>query len=213
MSFWKTDAHSDARSLARAFIARNSLMVALLAACPIRLKNFAALETQERLRKIGETWWIFIKDTKSKRADHRPVPDFLTGAIERYLDAYRPILLGNSVDPEKGRNSHCLMRHRIPAEATSALWISRLRGPMGYGQVERVITQTSYRLIGVSISPHLFRVAAATTAALYSQSPHLAGALLQHSDERITIEHYIRANSLSVTRQFAALIGNLRDGP
>ena len=82
---------------------------------------------------------------------------------------------------------------------------------MSYGQVERIITATSYRLIGVCLSPHLFRVAGATAAALYSPSPHLGSALLQHSNERITNEHYVRANSLSVARKVAAMIGNLRE--
>jgi hypothetical protein len=165
-----------------------ALMVALLAACPIRLKNFAALETQECFRKIGETWWIFLKDTKSRRPDHRPVPDFLAGAIERYLEVYRPILLSNSVDQETNGTSHRSRRRKSkkvsPARITSALWISRFGGPMSYGQVQRVITETSYRLINVCLSPHLFRVAGATTAALYSPSPHLGSALYSASQER-----------------------------
>ena len=182
VAFWEIDAASQARPFARAFSARNALMVAQLAACPIRLKNFSALETQERFR------WIFLNDTKSRRPDHRPVPDFLAGAIERYLEAYRPTLLSNSVDQETNGNNHRSRRRKStrvsPARITSALWISRFGDPMSYGQVECVITATSYRLIGVCLSPHLFRVAGATAAALYSPSPHLGSALLQHSNER-----------------------------
>ena len=76
VSFWKVDFDAEARPLPRAFTARNALMVALLAACPIRLKNFTGLDIGKSFRKIGETWWIFLKDTKSKRPDHRPVPSF-----------------------------------------------------------------------------------------------------------------------------------------
>jgi hypothetical protein len=90
VSFWKVDSDAEARPLARALAARNAVMVALLAACPIRLKNFAALEIGGSFRKIGNTWWIFLKDTKSRRPDHRPVPSFLTSAIERYLDEGPP---------------------------------------------------------------------------------------------------------------------------
>ena len=97
-----------------------------------------------------------------------------------------------------------------PAETTSALWTSRLSSPLSYGGVERIITETTYQLLDVAISPHLFRVAAATTAALHApQSPHLGSALLQHSDERITEEHYKRASSLSVARNFAKLVRDL----
>jgi len=138
------------------------------------------------------------------------VPPFFTGAIERYLDLHRPILLGNSVgDP--GRKDHRSRRQKSrrvsPAETASALWISRLSGPLSYDLVERVITETTYKLLRVAVSPHLFRVAGATTAALHAgQSPHLASALLQHSDRRITEEHYKRASSLSVARDFAKLV-------
>jgi len=213
--FWKVDSDTETRPLARAFAARNVLMVALLAACPIRLKNFAGLEIGGSFRKIGKTWWIFLKKTKSRRPDHRPVPSFLTGTIERYLDFYRPILLDNRVGDERRGKGQWSRRQKsmsvCPAETTCALWISRLSGALSYGAVERVITETTYQLIGVAISPHLFRVAAATTAALHAgQSPHLGSALLQHSDERITNECYNRANSLSVAQEFAALIRELR---
>jgi hypothetical protein len=43
---------------------------------------------------------------------------------------------------------------------------------MSHRHSERVITEASYQLIGVCLSPHLFRVAGATTAALYSHDPH-----------------------------------------
>jgi hypothetical protein len=44
--------------LARARQVRNGLMVALLAFCPIRLKNFAALEIGRSFVEIKGTWWI-----------------------------------------------------------------------------------------------------------------------------------------------------------
>ena len=214
VAFWKVDSDAEARPLARAFSARNALMVALLAACPIRLKNFTGLEIGGSFRKIGKTWWIFLKDTKSKRPDHRPVPPFLTGAIERYLDFHRPILLGNPVGNERRDKGHRSRRQKSTrvrsAETTSALWISRLGGALSYGGVERVITETTYQLLAVAVSPHLLRVAAATTATLHAgKSPHLASALLQHSDRRITEEHYQRASSLSVARDFAKLVRDL----
>jgi hypothetical protein len=81
---------------------------------------------------------------------------------------------------------------------------------MSYGGVERVITETTYQLLHVAVSPHLFRVAAATTAALHAgQLPHLGSALLQHADERITNECYNRAGSVSVAREFATLVRDL----
>ena len=156
-------------------------------------------------------------DTKSGRPDHRPVPTFLTGHIECYLNVYRPILLRYSVrdwtwdvipaTDQFPRRIH----NQAFTDHLTALWISRFRGPLTYGAVERAITETTRLTLGVPVNPHLFRAADATSAALHApQSPHFASALLQHSNRGITEEHYIRASSLSVARDFAALIGDLR---
>jgi hypothetical protein len=82
--------------LTRARMFRNGLMVALLAYCPIRLKNFAALEIGRSFVNVDGTWWIVLSaaETKEKREDERPVPDDLTDSIEHYLQVYRPVLAG-----------------------------------------------------------------------------------------------------------------------
>src|SRR6266849_5154720 len=46
--------------LARARGVRNGLMIALLALCPIRLKNFAALEIGHTFKKVHGSWWIAL---------------------------------------------------------------------------------------------------------------------------------------------------------
>src|ERR1700720_3562291 len=46
--------------LARACQVRNGLMVALLALCPIRRKNFAALEIGRSFVKTRGKWWIVL---------------------------------------------------------------------------------------------------------------------------------------------------------
>lgn len=204
------EAEADIHGLpfGRALLVRNGLMVALLELCPIRLRNFAALEIGSTFVRIEGAWWIVLRDTKSGRPDHRPVPTWLTSFIERYLDVYRPILLGYSTSYEA--RSERRKRSIQAAEATSALWIGRLGGPLSYGAVERVVTETTLMTLCVPVNPHRFRTAAATSAALHApHSPHLASALLQHSDRRTTEEHYSRASSLSVARDFAKLVRKL----
>ena len=63
--------------LSRSLMARNGLMVAILAVCPIRLKNFAALEIGRSFQEHNGSWWIVLRNTKSRRPDERPVPDYL----------------------------------------------------------------------------------------------------------------------------------------
>ena len=158
--------------------------------------------------RIEGAWWIVLADTKSGRPDHRPVPTFLTGFVDRYLDVYRPIPLGYSTSHE-ARSERCKKSIRA-AETTSALWIGRFGAPLSYGAVERAVTETTRMTLNVPVNPHRFRTAVATSAALHApQSPYLGSALLQHSDRRTTEEHYNRASSLSVARDFAKLVRKL----
>jgi len=137
--------------LARATQARNGLMVALLALCPIRRKNFAALEIDRSFVEIQGTWWIVLSasETKEKRADERPINELLTPVIDRYLCHHRPVLARTDNPP-------------------SALWLS-----MSYVRVGRVIKLTTLATVGVEMSPHLFRTSAASTAATCGgENPH-----------------------------------------
>jgi hypothetical protein len=80
--------------LSRARMVRNGLMIALLAHYPIRLKNFAALEIGRSLVKVNKVWWIVLSasETKEKRADERPIEDYIGESIDKYLQKYRPTL-------------------------------------------------------------------------------------------------------------------------
>jgi hypothetical protein len=175
-------ANGKLTELGRARGVRNGLMVALLACCPMRLKNFAALEIGRSFVKVGETWWIVLtaSETKEGRADERPAPDFLTPEIDHYLEIYRPILAKRSTDFSK------------------ALWLTSDGGrPMTYAMVGEALTETTRSTVGVPISPHLFRTADASTAAVYGGDfPHLASALLHHSHPCVTEAHYNRATGL-----------------
>jgi integrase len=179
--------------VARARAIRNGLMIALLAVCPIRLKNFAAMEIGNSFKEIDKRWWIALPSasTKSRRPDERCIPEWLNGAIEVYLIKARPILIDS-------------------ASSTNALWISSTTGrAMTKKNLGLLISNITLRALGVNISPHLFRTAAASTAAAYGPgTPHLASALLNHTDARITEEHYNRASSVSASRMYAELLGN-----
>jgi len=211
----EAEANTNSSWLRRALLVRNGLMVALLALCPIRLRNFAALEIGRSFLRLDGGWWIVLDDTKSGRPDHRPVPSFFTGFIESYLSVYRPILLhhstcGSEAPLDLGPKG-APMTTPISTEAASAMWLSRLGTPLSYSQVERAITETTRMTLCVPVNPHRFRTIDATSAALHApESPHLASALLQHADRRTTEEHYNRASSLSVARDFTALIADLR---
>jgi len=177
--------------LARARQVRNGLMVALLALCPIRRKNFASLEIGRSFQKVRGKWWILLSasETKENRPDERPVDELLTPVIDRYLDQHRRVLARTNNQP-------------------SALWLSSSNGmPMMGASVRGVISATTLATVGVDVSPHLFRTSAASTAAILGgENPYLGSALLHHTDSRVTNEHYNRASSLSAAESFRQIV-------
>jgi integrase len=176
----------------RARKVRNGLMLALLTICPTRRKNFAALEIGKTFKHVGGRWWVTIPatETKSRRREERPIALWLNPYINLYLDKARPVLLTGAL------------------QDTNALWISTTtRGPITNRKVSSLISHITKETLGIAISPHLFRAIAATTAAdARGDMPHLASALLGHTDPSITEEHYNRASSLSVGKTYAEII-------
>jgi len=141
---------------------RNGLMIALLALCPIRVKNFAALEIGGTFKQVNSSWWIAVPQFNTKTRtnfEERRVHHCLNDAIEAYLTKSRPALMKSG-------------------KPTSALWISSRTGQRYTTKnLGTLISKITRQTIGVDVSPHLFRTAAATTAAIYGgDTPHLASA-------------------------------------
>jgi len=171
---------------------RNGLMLCTLALCPIRLKNFAELQIGTSFREIQESWWIILpkQATKTKkRPDERRIPEFIRPVVNLYISEARAVL----VDPDR---------------ETNALWISSTTGlPFTKKTLGTLISKLTLETLGIDVSPHLFRTAAATTAAAYAPHlPHLASAVLGHSDPRITEEHYNRASSVNAASVYATIV-------
>jgi integrase len=177
-------------ALARAVGVRNGLLLALLALHPIRIKNFAALTIAHTFLNINGRWWIHLPsdDTKSHHVDERQIPEFITDVVNRYIKTHRPVL--GSGDAEQ-----------------FALWVSSTTGRrLTTKNLGTLISKITRETIGVDVSPHLFRTAAASTAAVYGGNhPHLASAVLAHRDQRVTEEHYNRAMSLSAGEEYASI--------
>jgi integrase len=176
---------------------RNGLMIALLAVCPIRIRNFAFLEIGLSFKKVQDSWWIAVppESTKTGKPEERRIPEFLNLAIELYLDRAWPILIGKK-------------------PVTNALWISSRTGrQITAKNLGTLISKITLRTIGVDVSPHLFRTAGATTAAIYgNETPHLASALLGHDDPRVTHEHYNRTTSMHAAQIYGSIVEQYRNG-
>ena len=183
-------------ALARAAGVRNGLLIALLALHPVRIKNFAALSIGDTFISVDEHWWLHIpaENTKSHRMDERRVPKFVTDLVNRYIQIHRPVLCRG-------------LEHR-------ALWVSSTTGrQFTTKNLGTLISKITSEAIGVDVSPHLFRAAGASTAAVYGRDhPHLASALLNHRDPRVTREHYNFSNNLSAGEEYALIADKYRLG-
>lgn len=179
--------------LTRARMFRNGLMIALLAHYPIRIKNYAALAIGRSIIKFDKVWWIVLTaaETKEKRADERPIEDYLGNMINKYVEIYRSILArGNDAGP--------------------ALWVAETGEPMAQCSVGEVITETTRSTLGVPVNPHMFRASGATTVAIHAgDKPHLGSALLHHSGPRAQ-ENYNRASGISASKAYGSLTRQFR---
>jgi integrase len=183
--------------LARAAGVRNGLIITLLALHPLRIKNFANLRIADTFTNIQGQWWLHIrsKSTKSKRVDERRVPKFVTEIVNRYVNMHHRILCRDSIEE-------------------TALWISSTTGrPMTVKNLGTLISKITRETMGIDVSPHLFRTADASTAAIHGgKFPHLASALLSHRDTRVTDEHYNRTMGMSAGEEYGIIAQLYRQG-
>jgi len=177
-------------NLTRARLVRDGLMVALLALCPIRLRNFAELRIGRQLRRIGDTWWIILEaaETKSDRPDERPVPEILTPYIDRWLECWRPLF-------------------RNPEDA---FWSSIKGGRLAYTYVGQIITETTRRELAVAVNPHLFRDCAIYTIATEAgDRMGIGSGLLQHTDDRTIEKCYNKGAVIGAMRKYQPMLDQL----
>jgi integrase/recombinase XerD len=172
---------------------RDGLMIALLAFIPLRRKNLAAIEIGRHLIREGDTWFIVIPrlETKTRTSIEFAVPDVLEPYLATYLAIVRPLMM---------TRTDC-----------NALWVSPQGGPLTYSAIWPIVTRHSKRHLGVHISPHDARDAAATTWAIAATDRiGIARDLLAHDDLRTTNHHYNRARGIEASRAQAGLIARIR---
>ena len=229
----------EARKLRRAGIeaaksVRDGLIITLLSYCPIRARTFIALELGRTIRKIGDSWWLTLKaeDTKTQKPDERMLPGDVAAMLEVYLASARPLLLANTISPRKHArdptaqiqspraNPDPADSQSIPAAALTAsveaeavptgpLWISCFGKPLNQLGLGDIIADQAKATLGLHVTPHMFRNAAAATAAHLGPSyANLGSALLQHSSSAMT-DHYNKTRTLQGSQAYGRLLRGL----
>jgi integrase len=172
---------------------RDGLMIALLAARPLRRRNLAMITIGRQLIRVGDAWHlVFAADeTKTGQPIEAVLPDRLVPYLVRYLGAVRPRFPG--------------------ADRHAGLWAG-LKGRAITGQaIYDAITQRTRAAFGRAINPHLFRDCAATTIAI--KAPDQIGVardLLGHASLVTTEQYYNQARSIDASRLLARVLVHRR---
>jgi integrase len=179
----------DRLTLAQALRYRDGLMISLLAFVPLRRKNLASLEIDRHLIGEGNSRFIFIPaaETKTRTPIEFAIPDLLLPYFDVYLRIIRPHILN---DPR-----------------CKALWVSPRGGALRDGPIGQIVSRHTAAVLGIRLTPHDTRDAAATTWALAAPGRiRVSRDLLSHSDLRTTEKHYNRASGVEASRTLAKIL-------
>jgi hypothetical protein len=168
------------------------LAVAILTFAPVRLSNLAKIELEQNLIKPGGLntpyWLVFPHyDVKNRVELNFQFDQPLTDLIDEYVQEFRPALL-------RGANAPWL----FPGEA------GQLKHPLLFG---KQITGRIQKAIGLRITPHQFRHAAAAIYLKHHPGEYeTVRRLLGHRDIQTTVRFYCGLETMQATQQFGALI-------
>jgi integrase len=166
----------------RAIQFRDGLIIAFAALRPWRRKNLAEMQLNKNIIKKNNAWILALsrEETKTSSRDERTWPEDLTSELETYLAIHRPILMAQS--------------GRWTAPVGDYLWVSSESSPQTQMSIYQQITKRTKDEFGVSINPHLFRDAAATTIAIEDPTYVRIGTrVLNHRTARTTEKYYQQA--------------------
>ncbi len=172
---------------------RDGLMVAFLAAIPIRRRALTAMRIGRNLVKVGDRWSLVVpeRDSKTGRALEYEVERELSDRIDTYVSRFRPSING--------------------ADCHDGVWASRQGHPMAANTILQSITLRTTERFGHSVSPHRFRSAAASFWSI-ADPENVRGAkdLLGHATFATTEKHYVQAQARVAGRAFATMIDGLQ---
>ena len=178
----------------------DGLIIALLIACPIRLKNLTELVIGQHLVFDGEAHGLQLTaaETKTGRPYRAAIPTELTGYIGRYLEVIRPML-------------QSIARRGEVEGAGGRLWLGRFGTPLGSAAIRVQIEQRTKAAFGRAVWPHLFRDCAVTELVdLAPEEIGVAADLLGHAGLQTTQKHYLHAQGMTAHARVLGMIQRRR---
>lgn len=175
---------------------RDGLMIALLAARPIRRRNLIGATIRDHLlvSPAGYGLRFAETETKNRRSLEIPFPRHLVEPMDCYMDEVRP---------------------RFPGASThDGLWPSMWEGPLCGTQACEVLRKRTKAAFGRSINTHLFRSCAATTVRTFAPDHHdIVPHILGQVGDQVVRLHYDRTSTETQSRSLNEIIEQLRIDP
>jgi integrase len=168
--------------------------VAILLACPVRLKNLAAIHLERSLDRPGDgrVFLTFRADeVKNARALEFELPAQVVSIVERHLATRSPLLCPHG---------------------TAWLFPKRDGGkPINRSQLGAAISRVIRRELGLEMNPHLFRhLAAMVWLNARPGAYEAARRLLGHAELSSTLNAYAGFEAGTATRLFAEILDAAR---
>ena len=189
----QAEVEPNASPLEKAILYRDGLLIAILAARPLRRRTLSVIRLNQHIHRIGDHYGLTFSsaDTKNKQPIEYSLPILLTAYLDRYLGHFRGLFPN--------------------AAFHDGLWASAKGNPSSGDSLYRRIVIRTQEAFGFSVNPHLFRDCAATTLAIRKPEHVLVGAsLLGHSDLRAIHKYYIHAQAIQAGNAHQTVIRNLR---
>ncbi len=183
---------NDHAPIKAAVSAQLAVAVAILTFAPVRLCNLASIELGQNLIKPGglnTPYWLVFQhyDVKNKVDLNFKFDQPLTDLIDEYVHEFRPTVL-------RGANASWL----FPGEGGQ---------PKNKFEFGKQITRRIQKAIGLRITPHQFRHAAAAIYLKHHPGDYeTVRRFLGHRDLQTTIRFYCGLLTMQATEQFGKLI-------
>jgi site-specific recombinase XerD len=155
---------------------RDGVIIALLAARPVRVRTLAGLTIGQQLIHASSGWRLVLEpeDMKNRRSLEFSLPGTLKGPLEHYLNVVRPVLMNGS-DGQR-------------------LWIGQNGLPMTKATISNMIRRRSKKEFGMGIGPHRFRHALATSTTTMDPENSNISAQLLAIGRTMAQKHYDRSS-------------------
>ena len=182
----------DHAPIKAAVSAQLAVAVAILTFAPVRLCNLASIELGQNLIKPGGLntpyWLVFPHYDVKNRVDlNFKFDQPLTDLIDEYVHEFRPALL----------------------RGTNAYWLFPGEGGQAKNKLlfSKQITERIQKAVGLRITPHQFRHAAAAIYIKHHPGDYeTVRRVLGHRDIQTTIRFYCGLETMQATEEFGKLI-------